>query len=512
MNATRLFALVSLFAVPAVLTGCHCGPPAPPTATKLVFTTQPQDGQAGVAFAPAVQVAITDDSGNVITGSYAPVTIALHDNPGGGALGGTLTQTAVDGVATFPDLTLAKAATGYTLQATSADLADAVSSAFTITPGPPATLVFRVQPSTANAGAVIAPAVQAELQDELGNLTGSTATVAIAVSTNPGGGTLSGTTSRAAVAGVVTFDDLFINRSGTGYALAVSSPGLIVAQSAPFDVLVGPATRLAFSRQPASAGVGATLSPAVTVLVQDALGNTVRASAAPVTLGIGANPGSGVLGGTTTVAAEAGIAGFPDLSIDAAGAGYTLQATSAGLTSATSNAFDILNAGSALAYTDPPAGGKIRLVRDAASTPTTLVLDLVAAVPLTGFQVGFNLPVDASRVQANPALQTPGTALPAGASPIAAKAVMPAAGPLANVLASGQSQKAAGVGAVPTDSAVPAGAVFYQLRLDLRPGALTGVVFDGAALGPRFVGKMRDRAGSDVAVSSDFQIGRLDVN
>src|SRR3954470_15121260 len=28
--------------------------------------------------------------------------------------------------------------------------------------------------------------------------------------------------------------------------------------------------------------------------------------------------------------------------------------------------------------------------------------------------------------------------------------------------------------------AVPAGAGFYQLRLDLKPGAATGVVFDGA--------------------------------
>src|SRR6185295_4778880 len=168
--------------------------------------------------------------------------------------------------------------------------------------------------------------------------------------------------------------------------------------------------------------------------------------------------------------------------------------------------------GSALTYTDPPAGGKIRLVRDAASTPTTVVLDLVAAVPLTGFEVGFNLPLDANRVQANPVLQTPGTALPAGLPPIAAKAVLPGTGPLANVLVSGQSQKAAGAGAAPASSSVPAGAVFYQLRLDMRPGALAGVVFDGAALGPLFMGQMRDRAGTDVAVSTDFRIGRLDVN
>jgi hypothetical protein len=115
-------------------------------------------------------------------------------------------------------------------------------------------------------------------------------------------------------------------------------------------------------------------------------------------------------------------------------------------------------------------------------------------------------------VQANATLQTPGTALPAGSAPIAAKAVLPATGPLTNVLVSGQSQKAAGAGAVPGNSAVPAGAVFYQLRLDLKTGAAPGTVFDGAALGAQFAGNMRDRAGTDVAVSADFVIGKLVVN
>ena len=45
-------------------------------------------------------------------------------------------------------------------------------------------------------------------------------------------------------------------------------------------------------------------------------------------------------------------------------------------------------------YTDPSVVGKIRLVRNPASTLTTVVLDLVAAVDLTGYQVGFNLPLD----------------------------------------------------------------------------------------------------------------------
>jgi hypothetical protein len=45
-------------------------------------------------------------------------------------------------------------------------------------------------------------------------------------------------------------------------------------------------------------------------------------------IAIGANPVGGTLSGTTTVAAVAGTATFANLSIDKAGAGYTLAATS----------------------------------------------------------------------------------------------------------------------------------------------------------------------------------------
>jgi MBG domain (YGX type)/RTX calcium-binding nonapeptide repeat (4 copies) len=69
-----------------------------------------------------VQISAEDATGNVDQGFTGPVTIALSNtgsNPGGGALGGTLTVAAVNGVADFPDLTINRPGTGYTLQATS---------------------------------------------------------------------------------------------------------------------------------------------------------------------------------------------------------------------------------------------------------------------------------------------------------------------------------------------------------------------------------------------------------
>src|SRR5439155_268818 len=180
-----------------------------------------------------------------------------------------------------------KSGPGYTLTAASAGLTGATSSAFNITAGAAAQLAFSAPLSNATAGAGL-PAMQVIVQDALGNLvTSSTATVTAAIGTNPGGGTLSGTVSRAAVAGVATFNDLSINRTGAGYTLTAASAGLTGATSSAFNISAGAASRLAF------ATVNDNMVPSVRVMVQDALGNTVTASSASVTVAIGTNPGGG---------------------------------------------------------------------------------------------------------------------------------------------------------------------------------------------------------------------------
>ncbi len=102
-------------------------------------------------------------------------------------------------------------------------------------------------------------------------------------------------------------------------------------------------TQLVFGTQPSNTTAGSAITPAVTVQVEDASGNVVingTGSTAAVTMAIGTNPSAGVLSGTTTVNAVAGIATFSTLSVSAEGIGYTLTATSDVLT-ATSNAFNI---------------------------------------------------------------------------------------------------------------------------------------------------------------------------
>lgn len=79
------------------------------------------------------------------------------------------------------------------------------------------------------------------------------------------------------------------------------------------------------------------------------------------------------------------------------------------------------------------------------------------------------------------------------------------------MLTTGLSQKAAGDGAVTTDTTVPAGAVLYTVQLALRANASPGVVFDGEALGPKFRALLRDKLGTDVVSAGGFAIGRLEA-
>ena len=94
----------------------------------------------------------------------------------------------------------------------------------------------------------------------------------------------------------------------------------------------------------------------VVVTVQDAGGNTVAGASNNVTVAIGNNPSGGTLSGTLTAAAVNGVATFSTLSINRSGTGYTLTGSAAGLTGATSNAFNITVGGaSRLAFTTQPA-------------------------------------------------------------------------------------------------------------------------------------------------------------
>src|SRR5205085_3595441 len=130
---------------------------------------------------------------------------------------------------------------------------------------------------------------------------------------------------------IATFNNLSIDKAGAGYTLTASGGGASAgATSNKFDVTVGVPDHLAFAQQPTNTAAGATIAPAVTVRVEDSLGNLVTTASGNLALAIGTNPGGGTLSGTTSQPVSGGIATFNDLSINRSGVGYTLTASGGG--------------------------------------------------------------------------------------------------------------------------------------------------------------------------------------
>ena len=106
-----------------------------PATTRLAFTVQPTTTLPFLTIKPTVQVTAVDDQGNPLTGFTGAVTIAIGHNGGmilPGTLSGTRTVVAVNGVATFSDLSIDQIGNGYTLVVSAPGLAGAESATFNI--------------------------------------------------------------------------------------------------------------------------------------------------------------------------------------------------------------------------------------------------------------------------------------------------------------------------------------------------------------------------------------------
>ena len=213
-------------------------------------------------------------------------------------------------------------------------------------------LSFSAAPGNSAAGTPFSTQPVVVVQDQYGNtVSGSTASITLAIQTNPGGGTLTCTANpKAAVSGTATFAGCSINKVGSGYRLSAAAAGLTGATTGTFDITPGTATNVAFTTQPGGATVGSTFTVQPVVMTRDANGNNSTVGLpSSLTLSLTIASGTGTLLGTTTVdvgtAAGNGVATFSNLEIDTAQT-YTLQAAVAGgvLSSATSSSFTVARA------------------------------------------------------------------------------------------------------------------------------------------------------------------------
>ncbi len=202
---------------------------------QLVVTTQPP---ASVATGAGFGITVTAETspGSVDTGFNGTVTAVLEENPTLATLGGTLTATATDGVATFSGLTIDTVGTAYTLLAWASGLVSAETNTFDVTAAPVPLLDVTTQPpSSVTAGSDFGLTVTAETSPGTVD-TGFTGTVTVALENNPTGATLGGTVTATATDGVATFSTLLLDTAGTGYTLMATANGLTSAETDSFDV------------------------------------------------------------------------------------------------------------------------------------------------------------------------------------------------------------------------------------------------------------------------------------
>jgi len=214
----------------------------PVAANHLGFSQQPTTTDAGATMAQ-VSVTMLDGQGNTLTGFTGNVhlDIAPNANPGGGALGGRQDANAIGGVATFSELTIVKAGSGYRLEASADGVAAVVSGSFGIIAGPGNHPKYLVQPSNTTPNQPITPPVRVAILDKYDNVATSYGYVVYCLMGNDGSPLKNARldpsgNGRAPNAGIATFEDLKIDQVGVGYTLSCSGTGVDDGISAPFNV------------------------------------------------------------------------------------------------------------------------------------------------------------------------------------------------------------------------------------------------------------------------------------
>jgi hypothetical protein len=270
-----------------------------------------------------VVVDVEDRTGSVVTGDSSNVTLAVASGPG--ALGGTVTVAAVNGVATFSNAML-YAAGSYTLSVSDGSLTGATTGSFAISHARAAKMAFTHAHSDVVAGVTMTPALVVRIKDAYGNLcSNNTSTVTLGVVSGPARGKLLNAAAVSAVGGIATFSNVALNKAGA-YTLSATDGTLGAATSSSFTVTHAAAAKLVFVQVPATATRRVAITPPVTVEIADAYGNLCAGNRSTVTIN-----------GLLTAQAVGGIATFSNVILKTVGS-QTLTATDDPLTEAISAA------------------------------------------------------------------------------------------------------------------------------------------------------------------------------
>ncbi|MHB0964674.1 MAG: hypothetical protein ACYC5V_15860, partial [Gemmatimonadaceae bacterium] len=263
---------------------------------KLAVATGPAATNGAGSPLP-VTVHALDAQGDVAKTFTGTVTLALTAGSPSAPLLGTLTTTAIEGVATFADVRINLVGTGYALAASASGLVGATTSSFAIVAGPAQRLTFAAYPNFGSVAGVL-DVVEVIARDAAGNVaTSFTGSVTISQPTGPAD-VLTGTLTRSAVAGIASFEGLSLTVAAE-YQLGAAASGLATIKGPQFTVRAGPPARLVLvAGNGQTADAGSKLPGAIIVDLVDRYGNPSPAPGVSITLatadGGSASPSSGV--------------------------------------------------------------------------------------------------------------------------------------------------------------------------------------------------------------------------
>jgi hypothetical protein len=304
----------------------------PGAAVALAFTTQPTNVMAShtISMSPPVVVAVSDQYGNTVTSYTDSVFVSV---PFGRTPLGATRVLAVNGVATFGNLRLDSAGTGYYLRATTPTIVTPVNSAtFDVTPGVPmAIALFSGSGQAGAVGTALALPLVVAVQDSFGNLvpgftvnwavtsgggsvpaTSLTNTLGRAQATWTLGAILGTQTAAATVAGLTGSPVAFTASASpvgttttwTGSASTTWSDAANWSSGAaplPTDTVFVPAAAIRQPRITANAMVGGLIVQNGATLTIDTLVSLIVFGSADASYSSVGGPGSVLLGGTGTV-------------------------------------------------------------------------------------------------------------------------------------------------------------------------------------------------------------------
>jgi adhesin/invasin len=233
---------------------------------------------------------VQDASANLVASADNAITIALGPSSNGASLSGTLTASAVNGVATFPDLTISKAGTNYNLTASASGLTNATSMPFDVLFAHGVATTIQKVPGageTATVGTSVDPSPAVKVMDGYGD---PVANVGVAFSVGSGGGSITGAEQTTDAAGLATVGGWTLgNEAGTN-TLFADSPGLERATFTAEGTAGSAAVMAANSGDGQTASRGTLVAEPPSVLVTDNFGNPVAGVA--VTFAVATGGGS----------------------------------------------------------------------------------------------------------------------------------------------------------------------------------------------------------------------------